>query len=62
MNTKDRSRAVKVILGIFILCGVVKDIEFMVLKTDQTIIAENVICKLFCILMVATMLALTEQK
>ncbi|HPF28710.1 MAG TPA: CPBP family intramembrane metalloprotease [Lachnospiraceae bacterium] len=62
INRNGRSRAAKVILGIFILCGVVKDIEFMVLKTDQTMIAENVICKLFCILMVATVLALTEQK
>lgn len=34
---------------IFILCSIVKDIEFLFIKTDQTIIAENIICKLFCI-------------
>lgn len=37
------------ILGIYLICELVKDFEFLVLKTDQTFLAENIICKLFAI-------------
>lgn len=40
------------ILGIYLICGLVKDFEFLVLKTDQTFLAENIICKLFAIGMI----------
>lgn len=40
------------IITTFILCSIVKDIEFIYIKTDQTFIAENIICKLFCIAIV----------
>ena len=40
------------ILGIYLICELVKDFEFLVLKTDQTCLAENIICKLFAIGMI----------
>lgn len=40
------------ILGIYLICELVKDFEFLVLKTDQTFLAENIICKLFAIGMI----------
>lgn len=38
-----------IILGIFLACEVVKGFEFLVIKTDQTFLAENIFCKLFTI-------------
>lgn len=40
------------ILLIFFLCEIVKDFEFLVLKTDQTWLAENIFCKVFIILLI----------
>lgn len=34
----------------FVIISIVKDIEFLFIKTDQTIIADNVLCKIFCII------------
>ena len=51
-----------IILGIYCMCGIVKNIEFLVLKTDQTILAENIICKLFCLVMIATVLTILGLK
>lgn len=45
-------KPILLILGIFLICGLVKDFEFLVLKTDQTFIAENIFCKLFTIGMI----------
>lgn len=45
----DERRPLGAILLFFILCSAVKDFEFLVLKTDQTFLAENIWCKLFCI-------------
>lgn len=42
-----RKKTLAIVLAVFLLCDVVKDIEFLVIKTDQTILAENIICKLF---------------
>ncbi|MDE7418527.1 MAG: hypothetical protein K2N44_19850 [Lachnospiraceae bacterium] len=49
MTLKDRKKTLEIILAIFVLCSVIKEIEFLVIKTDQTIISENIICKLFVI-------------
>ena len=48
MMTK-RKKSLLLILGIYCLCGLVKDFEFLVLKTDQTFLGENIFCKLFTI-------------
>lgn len=40
------------IILIYLACSIIKDIEFLIIKTDQTILAENIICKLFCILLI----------
>ena len=34
----------------FVICSVIKDIEFLYIKTDSTFIGENVICKIVCII------------
>ncbi len=35
---------------IFVLCSIVEYIEFLFVRTDQTIIADNVFTKIFCII------------
>ena len=45
----DRKKAIEAVLAIFVLCNIVKYIEFLIIKTDRTIISENIICKLFII-------------
>jgi len=47
--SKDGKKALEIVLAVFALCSVVKYIEFLVIKTDRTIISENIICKLFMI-------------
>lgn len=49
MTRKGRKKTLEIVLAIFVLCSVVKDIEFLVIKTDWTIISENIICKLFVV-------------
>lgn len=44
-NTAKRS--LWALLGIFAVCELVKDLEFLVLRTDRTVLGENVVCKLF---------------
>lgn len=51
MKTKT-AKTLLFILGIFLICSLVKDFEFLILKTDQTFIAENIFCKLFMIGMI----------
>ena len=34
----------------FVICFVIKDIEFLFIKTDSTFIGENIICKIVCII------------
>lgn len=47
-----RKKSLLLILGIYCLCGLVKDFEFLVLKTDQTFLGENIFCKLFTIVVI----------
>ena len=49
MTPTGKKNALKMVLIIFVLCSVVKHIEFLLIKTDRTIISENIICKLFII-------------
>lgn len=44
------------IILLFLLCSMVEYIEFLVIKTDQTILAENVLCKLFIIALILVVL------
>lgn len=44
-----RKKTIEMVLAVFVLCNVVKYIEFLIIKTDRTIISENIICKLFII-------------
>lgn len=52
MNTIVESRK-KIFLTVgilFVLCSIVEYIEFLFIRTDQTIIADNVFTKIFCII------------
>lgn len=43
------SNPIPAIIGIYMVCTIVKYIEFLWIRTDQTILADNVFCKIFCI-------------
>ena len=45
----NSKKTIEIVLAVFVLCNVVKYIEFLIIKTDRTIISENIICKLFII-------------
>lgn len=45
----NKRKTIEIVLAVFVLCSIVKDIEFLIIKTDRTIISENIICKLFII-------------
>ena len=47
---KNKKRVICIIALAFIICSIVKDIEFIYIKTDSTFIGENVICKIVCII------------
>ena len=56
MMPVGRKKTLAIVLAVFLLCAVVKDIEFLVIKTDQTILAENIICKLFILVVLLIIL------
>lgn len=46
---KSKKYIIYAIVFLYVLCAIVKDIEFLYIKTDSTFIGENVICKIVCI-------------
>lgn len=54
--TKSKKEIIRIITILFIVTTIVKYIEFLFIRTDQTIIADNVITKIFCI--IATLIAM----
>lgn len=53
-NMKKNKKAIVCSMAVmFIICFVIKDIEFLFIKTDSTFIGENVICKIVCIIATA---------
>lgn len=60
MITRKQKRSILYILFVFILCSAAKDFEFLVLKTDETFLAENIFCKVFAILVISQ--CLVERK
>lgn len=44
------------VILIFLLCSIVEYVEFIIIKTDQTILGENVLCKLFMIALILVVL------
>ena len=48
----EKRRTIKVISMIFILLMIIRAIEIIFVKTDQTWVGENILHKLFCILLV----------
>lgn len=53
MGKKNR---LKMVLLVFLVCSVVEYVEFLFIRTDQTILADNIITKLFCVLAVICMM------
>ncbi|MBP5754059.1 MAG: CPBP family intramembrane metalloprotease, partial [Treponema sp.] len=53
MTGLTKKKALAAILISYIICSIVKYIEFFFIQTDQTFIADNVICKIFCIIFLA---------
>ena len=47
---KSKKSIVCIMAVVFIICSMIKDIEFLYIKTDNTFIGENVICKIVCII------------
>lgn len=47
---KSRNMTLWTLATMFAVCFVIKDIEFLYIKTDSTFIGENVICKIACII------------
>lgn len=60
MLTRKQKRSILYILFVFILCSAAKDFEFLVLKTDETFLAENIFCKIFALLVISQ--CLVERK
>lgn len=60
MMTRKQKRSILYILFVFILCSAAKDFEFLVLKTDETFLAENIFCKIFALLVISQ--CLVERK
>lgn len=59
MNTnffRTKKQIIYTVGTIFVLCSIVEYIEFLFVRTDQTIIADNVFTKIFCI--IATLIAM----
>lgn len=48
----NKTKGLLFLLGVYLICGLVKDFEFLFLKTDRTFLAENIFCKLFAIGMI----------
>lgn len=55
MTQKNSNALLKIIL-IFAACSLCEYIEFLFIRTDQTMLADNIGTKIFCILAVAIML------
>lgn len=47
---KSKKNILWALVIMFVICFVIKDIEFLFIKTDSTFIGENVICKIVCII------------
>lgn len=47
---KSKKNILLPLVIMFVICFVIKDIEFLFIKTDSTFIGENIICKIVCII------------
>ena len=56
MTNLTKEKTLAVILISYLICAIIKYIEFFFIQTDQTFIADNVICKIFCIIFIVVVL------
>ena len=54
----SKTRVIITIAAVYVICSIVKYIEFFFIQTDRTFIADNVICKIFSIIVLAVVLAI----
>ena len=54
--SKTKQQTIKILVILLLITTIVKYIEFLFIRTDQTIIADNVITKIVCI--IATLIAM----
>lgn len=47
-----KAKVLRAILLLFLLCSIGEYFEFLLIKTDQTFLAENVLCKLFILVLI----------
>lgn len=53
MKTKSLKKPIEACVFIFVLCSVARIIEYFVIRTDETVLAENFLHKVFGIIMLA---------
>ncbi|MEG0396750.1 MAG: type II CAAX endopeptidase family protein [Oscillospiraceae bacterium] len=59
---EKNNKPIATILALYFVCAAVKYIEFLYIRTDQTFIADNILCKLFIIAIVAVALSRKKWK
>lgn len=62
INRGTKAAAFWYITAIFLICSTVEYIEFLFLKTDQTILGENIICKLVILAVIVLCLRRTDMR
>lgn len=56
-----KTKVMRSILLLFLLCSIVEYFEFLLIRTDQTFLAENVLCKLFILLLIFLVLRRRQE-
>lgn len=60
MTNKSLTKSIKSCMCIFIICSIARVIEYFVIRTDETILAENFIHKVFGIIILVAVLKLAK--
>lgn len=64
VNTMDRKKKSPIIycVGIFVICSIARIIEYFFIRTDESILAENFLHKLFGIILLCIIIAFSKYK
>lgn len=60
MTKKPLTKSIKNCMFIFVICSIVRVIEYFVIRTDETILAENFLHKVFGIIVLVAVLKLAK--
>lgn len=58
----EKTRNLYLLAIAFVILSIIKHIEFIYIRTDQTVIAENIFTKIFCIIAVLVLLFIEKKK